>query len=544
MKVQILGFFFMWFGFSIAQSDYLSYDQMTTKLQAISNANALSSLQSIGKSASGKDIWALQLGVKDAKKPALLIVASLDGKHPAGSQISLLMVEKWLKNTDMQKWLQSNQIFVIPMASPDAMPSQKPLYEKSGNSKTTDDDRNGKTNDDPYEDLNKDGFITQMRIESPKGTHIVYEEDPRVLIPADASQGQIGKYLVLTEGTDNNKNEIFNEDASDGVVIDKNFAYNYPIFDKGSGLYAVSESETKALMDFVYAHPEIYGVLTFGPYNNLAEATKFDSKSASGRLISSLLEEDVKSFNMLQDFYQNKANLKDGKTIPFQGGNFPQTAYFHAGKMSVASPGWWFPKVEIPKDSTQNDADKKKKKDDVVTPDLAKFLQWSDQEGHDVFVPWQTIQHPDFTNQNVEIGGLKPFAMLNPPMKYLDSIAEKHLIFIDEWLKAMPKVVVSAQKIEKIDTDLFRITLSVANKGLLPTYTSIANRIRFTSKFKTEIVLQNNQNRVSGKKIAIENAIQPDQELTYSWLISGRGKVVVKTGCATTGEQEITFDLK
>jgi hypothetical protein len=49
---------------------------------------------------------------------------------------------------------------------------------------------------------------------------------------------------------------------------------------------------------------------------------------------------------------------------------------------------------------------------------------------------------------------------------------------------------------------------------------------------------------LSGKKISLESALQPDQELTYSWLIAGRGKVTVKTGCATTGEQEISFDLK
>jgi hypothetical protein len=84
----------------------------------------------------------------------------------------------------------------------------------------------------------------------------------------------------------------------------------------------------------------------------------------------------------------------------------------------------------------------------------------------------------------------------------------------------------------------------LVNKGSLPTYTSLANNIRFTSKYKTTLVLQNNQNRLSGNKIEFDEAIQPNETITYSWLISGRGTVVVKTGCATTGVQEITFDLK
>jgi hypothetical protein len=546
MKNAILGLFLMCFCISNAQSDYVSYDQMTTRLQSISKQNPQATVQSIGKSASGKDIWVMQLGSNPSSKPALLVVGGLDGAHPAGAQISVLMIEKWLKNDSMKKWLQNHQIFFIPVASPDALMNfkQKLIFEKRGNSKITDDDRNGKPNDDPYEDLNNDGLITQMRIESPKGTHIVWEQDPRVLIPADASKGQVGQYLVLSEGIDNNKNEIFNEDASEGVNIDQNFAYQYPIFEKGSGLYAVSESETKALMDFVYAHPEIYGVLTFGPYHNMAEATKFDSKTASERIVKSLLEDDVKTINKLQDFYQNKAGLKDGKTISFQGGNFPQTAYFHAGKMSVATPGWWVPKVEKPKDTSQTEKPKEKKKESEKDPELAQFLQWADQEQADVFVPWKSINHPDFPNQKVEVGGIKPFVLQNPPLKFLDSVAEKHIVFMDEWLKAMPTIVVSKQKVEKIDQDLYRITLSVVNKGLLPTYTSLADKVRFTSKYKTEMVLQKNQKIVSGKKITLDKALQPDQELTYSWLVSGRGKVIVQSGCATTGVQEITFDLK
>ena len=487
MKFKILGLLFLCFSFSIAQSDYLSYVQLSSELQSIAKENSMASLMSIGKSAGNKDIWMLQLGDKNTSKPALLMVANLDGKHQAGGQISLLMIEKWLKSEDMKKYLASYHIFIIPMASPDAVVNfkQKLLFEKSGNSQRTDDDRNGIVGDDSFEDLNNDGFITQMRIESPKGTYIAWEQDPRILVPANATKGQVGKYLILSEGIDNNKNDIFNEDASEGVNIDRNFAYNYPIFEKGSGVYAVSESETKAIMDFVYAHPEIYGVFTFGLHNNIAEAAKFDSKTTSERIIKGWLENDVKTQNLLQDFYVNKANLKDGKAISFQGGNFTQTAYFHAGKMSLTSPGWWVPKVETPKDSTEKKAPKSKKEDSEQEPELAKFLQWADQQNADVFVPWKTINHPDFPNQKVEVGGLKPFALHNPPIQYLDSVAEKHLLFMKEWLVAMPKVVIADQKVEKIDTDLFRISLTVVNKGLLPTYATIADTIRFSSRFKT-----------------------------------------------------------
>jgi hypothetical protein len=546
MKIPFLGLFLMTFVAINAQTDYLNFEQFSSKLQLIAKEHSLAHLESIGKSASGKDIWMLHLGERKSIKPALLVVANLDGVHQAGAQISVLMIEKWMKNADMKRYLESHHIYFIPVVSPDAMLNikQKLQYEKRGNSKTTDDDRNGRTGDDPYDDLNNDGFITQMRIESPRGTYIEWEQDSRVLVPAQASKGQIGKYLLLTEGIDNNKNGIFNEDASEGVNIDQNFAYNYPIFEKGSGIYAVSESETKALMDFVYTHPEIYGIFTFGPRNNVAEPAKFDKKATSERIIRDLLEQDVKSQNLLQDLYANKSKLKDGNMTPFQGGSFTQTAYFHAGKMSLTSPGWWLPKIEKTKDSVQKSPQKIKKVKDDDVPALAKFLEWSDLQKEEVFIPWKAINHPDFPNQKVEIGGIKPYVIQNPPVKYLDSVAEKHLVFMTEWLKAMPKVVITNQKTEKIDTDLFRITCTVVNKGLLPTYTSIADKIRFTSRFKTTLVLQNNQKRMSGKKIDLQNALQPDEERTYSWLVSGKGKVSVQVGCATSGFQEILFDLK
>jgi hypothetical protein len=43
--------------------------------------------------------------------------------------------------------------------------------------------------------------------------------------------------------------------------------------------------------------------------------------------------------------------------------------------------------------------------------------------------------------------------------------------------------------VEKIKENLYRVTI-VANKGLLPTYTEIGDKIRFVSKMKTEIQLK------------------------------------------------------
>jgi hypothetical protein len=88
------------------------------------------------------------------------------------------------------------------------------------------------------------------------------------------------------------------------------------------------------------------------------------------------------------------------------------------------------------------------------------------------------------------------------------------------------------------------VTVKVVNKGLLPTYTEIGDKIRFVSRMKTELVVAKNQSIVSGRKHYLRNAMQAGESEEYSWLISGSGKVTIQTGCATTGVKELIVELK
>jgi predicted deacylase len=144
---------------SHAQDQYLNYQQLTTKLQGLSKYSNVK-LESYGKSFGSKDLWALKIG--DVSKPALLIVAGLDGSHQAGTQMAVFLAEKII-NTQPD-WLKNRSLYIIPSANPDAIDAffAKTKFEKSGNNRLTDDDRNGKIADDIYDDLNNDGLITKM----------------------------------------------------------------------------------------------------------------------------------------------------------------------------------------------------------------------------------------------------------------------------------------------------------------------------------------------------------------------------------------------
>ncbi len=544
MKIKLTVFFLLAVYFSYAQNDYLTYDNLTKKLKEIESKNSAVSLKSIGKSSGKKDIWLVTISQSKTSKPALLITAGIDGRHQAGTQIAVKLIEQLLQNKSLYA---DKTLYIIPSVSPDAMAAffAKTKFERSGNATPTDDDRDGKLGEDPYEDLNNDGWITQMRIESVAGTHIASTEDPRLLVKADASKNQVGVYKLLTEGIDNDKDGQFNEDASAGVNVDKNFTFDYPAFELGAGVYVASEPEVRALLDFLYTTPSIFGVITFGFPNNLSEAPKYDAKLAAARISKGWQEHDVKAAEMVSKLYTQKAGIKDGPKAPMTKGNFAQTAYFHAGKFSFSTPGWWVPKEVIKKDSTTTKTELPTKgTKDEPSPEM-QFLKWADKEQlKNVVVDWTPVKHPDFPNQKVEVGGLVPYALHNPPAAFLEPVVAKHTLFIESLLAAMPKIETSQPLVEKVQNGLYRVSVTVVNKGLLPTYASIGDKVRFTSRMKTELQLTKGQTMISGRKVALRDALQADESETHTWLVAGSGKLTILTGCATTGTKELTVELK
>ena len=96
-------------------------------------------------------------------------------------------------------------------------------------------------------------------------------------------------------------------------------------------------------------------------------------------------------------------------------------------------------------------------------------LRWFDREKIAGFVPWTPIQDSDFPDEKVEVGGFKPFYLLNPPAKELDPLAEKHTDYLLELARLMPRVKIHSAKAESLGGGIFRITVVVLNEGYLPT---------------------------------------------------------------------------
>ncbi|MDX2070198.1 MAG: M14 family metallopeptidase [Haliscomenobacter sp.] len=541
MRLLALLIFCGFWGSLSAQKTYSTFPLLTARIKDLASKNAsLANVSSAGKSAGGKDLWLLTLSQGNpGSKPALLLVAGLDGSHPAGSETLLLMAEKMLTNpSDQVKDLLSKKtLYIIACANPDAWDQGKSKFERSSNATASDEDRDGRVNEDPFEDLNADGLITQMRVEDPSGTLIPSKSDPRILIKADPSKNEAGKYLLLSEGTDNDKDDKWNEDGEGGININKNFTFNYPYFEKESGIYAASEAETKAVLEVLYRNLNIYGVIVFGPENNLSAPTKFDAAKARNRIVTGPLEKDAAVGEYVSKMYNTSTGLKNAPAMPLGKGSLVQTAYYHAGRFGFGTPGWW-PQMP-PQDSSQ-----KPKAPTAATLSADEiFFKWADAEKVAVFADWKEIKHPDFPGKKVEVGGLLPYARWNPPVSYLDDIAQKHNKFLLDLAAAMPSLDIVNTKVEPLSAGVNRITVQVINKGFLPTFADLGNRVKYVSKVRTTLNHTTTQTLLSGKKMNQQASMGAGEFVEYSWLVNGTGKISVTVTCPTAGTKTVEFTL-
>ncbi|WP_207430389.1 M14 family metallopeptidase [Sabulibacter ruber] len=527
---------------AVAQRDYQSYEQLTSRLQQLTRRySTLSSLNTVGKTATGKEVWLLTLGRENAaNKPAIVIAAGVEGTQLATTELVMQMAEQMLQAAVLQdsvrELLQSKTFYIFPNLSLDATEQyhEKLRWERVANAQPIDDDRDGRMFEDPFEDLNKDGLITMMRVKNKSGIYRPSKEDPRIMVPADVTKGEKGEYLLYTEGIDNDKDGKWNEDPEGGVVFNRNFSFDYPNFQPGAGEHPMSERETKAFADFMFDAKNVYAVFVFGPANTLTEPLKYNQEMASARIINGLTENDAAVNSTISTLYNTTTQLKDAPRVAPSAGDVLQWAYYHYGRFSFSTPGWWVPKLPPEKESTESIEDAA----DSTVPEDLNFLRWAQANDFiGTFVPWKPVQHPDFPGQQVEVGGFAPYVKHTPPIHLLEPIADKHFRFFSAFAKKMPNLRIGNVQTEKVEGGHTRITAEVFNQGALPTHSEMGDKTKWVQKVKVILKLSDSQKIISGNKIHLSKALAGGEKFQVSWVVEGNGYIQVEASSPTAGKQ-------
>ncbi|MBA4321236.1 MAG: peptidase [Odoribacter sp.] len=543
------------------QGRYNDFRSMSQKINKLgTDYSSLCSVKSLVKTAGGKDIWVVTIGTGDKdRKPGIAVVGGIEGSYLLGKELALGFAENLLResaNPEIKNLLNSLTFYVFPDVSPDASEQffANLKYERTVNARATDDDRDFMTDEDTYEDLNNDGLITFIRITDPTGTFIESEDDRRVLIPADLSKGQTGIYRMYPEGVDNDKDGSFNEDGAGGVNFNKNFSFNYEEFGMNAGLHAISEAETKAVADFLFDHFNIYATFAFGPQDNLGQPMKASERTGAApatsqaqfqegmdrgqgggrgqrmeqgdRRITAITRTDEVINKLVSDRYHEITGIKGAPVTKPTPGNFMEWAYFHYGRYSFGTPGWWLP------------ADRVKNAE-------ATFLKYAkDNKINDAFVPWTEIKHPDFPDKKVEVGGIKPFIMINPPADTLDYLISRNYKFLTAIAALHPELEYLDSKVENAGENIFRVTLKVHNKGVFATCAEAGDFNQWTRIMRITLEPGSGQSFLSGQKVQRIQRLEGDKTAEYSWLISGKGSVKVTAGALNVGTITTTLELK
>ncbi len=527
LGLLVAGFFGI---FSVAaQEDYPTNREVAQRLQQMATSGN-AQLISLTKTEGGQDIWALQIGTGDMdNKPAIAITGGVEGYHLLSVEMALQVAERLLQDHSGQ--LEETTFYVFPNMSPDAYAQyfSNLKYERRGNTVKADQDRDGMLSEDGYEDLNRDGLITSMRIASPMGEYVAHQDEEQVLVKAERSNNNGQRYIIHKEGIDNDKDEKYNEDPEEGVAFNKSLTYKFPNFEPFAGEFPVSQTESRALLDYLFERWNIFAFVTFSPANNLSEPLKYNKSEADKRVVTSIQEKDLEINKMISEMYNEtvpaKAYNQDNQGTD---GDFFQWAYFHFGRLSFSTPAWWVPEVkEVQEDSTQT----KKAK---VTPET-NFLAWAKKEGiNDVVVPWTQVDHPDFPDQKVEVGGIKPFVMQNPPLRMVDSIALAHTNFVVKLAEMQPKLELHNVKTEKLNGGLTRITVDLFNNSPLPTHSELGAKSRWLQKLQI-LVDKDKKDIIAGNTIKLADKLDAYEKQTLTWIVKGNGSANIRIGAPHTG---------
>jgi hypothetical protein len=468
----------------IQHDRYYNYEELTALLKQLVTAFPnLAKLESIGKSFLGREIWVMTItnGATgpDTDKPAYYIDAHIHAEEHTTSATALYaawyLLENHGRDPKVTMLLDEQAFYVLPRLNPDgAEYSLSHPYRWCGNGRFVPGTEDERGHGLYQTDLNNDGYIVQMRVLDPAGEWKVSSKDARVMVQREPGEFGGQYYRLYPEGLipDYDGVELEIEPTRDGN-LNRQFPANWaPESDQyGAGLYPGSEPESRAMIDFILAHPNICGMNSFhthGCVHLRPSTTKYDHEMSPRDLT---LFKDLGAvgtritgypvISTFQDFTPDKTKARRG--------SLKDWTFEEMGIPIFATELWDIEKAAgIEKVAFYN----LRPRDEDT---LVRMVQWAwDNHGEKGWRDWQPFNHPQLGP--VEIGGLAEiWVFRNPPGHLLEQICHTNTLFCLEHAAASPRIRVRRSHAEKIGaapdgSNLYKIHAVIGNDGYLPSH--------------------------------------------------------------------------
>ncbi len=272
LTFSVLFILFLAEGVSYAQSElsfkkYHTSAEVQQMLKLLNQENPeKTKLHTIATSPGGKPVTVLEIGSNLQDAPAIFLGANFEGNIPLATEGSLRFAKMLL---DSSTYTAGKKWYILPLPNPDAADGffSDVKYNRTVNDFDINDDVDELSGEDGPDDLNGDGWITQIRVKDLEGKYIISKTNPQLMVQADAKKGERGEYKIYSEGIDNDGDEQYNEDGEGGINAGISFPHLFPKEKKEAGLWPGQTPEVYGILRFIYDRPEIAMVFTLGSSN-------------------------------------------------------------------------------------------------------------------------------------------------------------------------------------------------------------------------------------------------------------------------------------
>lgn len=456
----------------IAWNRYYTYEGLTELCKKLAAAHPdLVKLGSIGKSYQGRDMWVLTVTDfkkgKPEEKPAFYLDGNIHSNEIQGSEMALYtawyLAETFNDISFIRELLADRVFYIVPTINPDArnnyMKAPNTPHSPRSGMIAVDNDRDGQLNEDGFDDLDKDGHITQMIRRSPTGRFKKDPSDPRRLVMV--ATDEIGEYEMLgNEGIDTDGDGRVNEDGEGFYDPNRDWGWKWqpnPI-QGGAYKYPFSLPENRNVRDFVMAHPNIAGAQSF--------------HNSGGMILRGPgAEEDASTYNAEDSRIYDAIGKKGETLIP---GYRYMIVYRDLYSVFGGELDWFYGGRGIYTFTNELFTPylmfNRKGSDDGFFGQDEAYKFNNDLLFGDAVVPWKEYNHPQYGK--IEIGGFKKNFTRADPGFLLESDAHRNMAFCIYHAYHMPKLSVESITEKNLGGGLTEVTAVIKNERMMPTHSS------------------------------------------------------------------------
>lgn len=497
---------------------YFLYEEMQEWLRDVSERHPdLLSQESIGESYEGRQVYAVTVTDRSCgrpeHKPALYVDGNIHAGEVTASMTCLYLIDylvsRGAEDRRVKKLLENRTFYIIPRANPDGAEKYLTTPETLRSSVRTYPEHR-KDVDPPglcAEDIDDDGEILLMRIQDDvRGAWKADSEDPRLMVERCPTDLEGPFYHIYSEGLiRDDRGEVAEEvelpfrpvPTRYGLDLNRNFPAGYLPTAKGSGPYPLSEPETRNLVEFIDAHPNIGGALIyhttggvlFRPHSTIPDE-QFDKEDMA-------LYETIGRWGTETSGYPVVCCYGD-----IWSGVLDDWCWEHRGIFAFTPELWDLVGRAAPETKKDPTALRSLPPDKRRELEL-KLLKYNDRQlfGRG-FEPWRTFKHPQLGT--VEIGGWRPKeCRQNPPRHLLAAECHRNIGFALVFALGLPEVHVDELGIRQMEgRGDYLISALVSNHGYLDTRISKqAEKQQAVRQDLVELVLPGDAVLVSGDRI-------------------------------------------